>query len=104
MQFEIATVYAMANSIRTILMPFLIISYVFGLRIAGLSRSHLKLWFNLLYIVIVWLIYYFFLTSTLISSFNKYNSIEYQISYALELFTTLMSIVFGVYYDKVRKY
>jgi len=102
LQFGIATVYAMAKSIRTILKPFLIISYVFGSRIASLSRNYLKLWFSLLYILLVWIIFYFLLTSTLMSSSNKYNSVEYHLCYSLEFFITLLSVVFGVCHDKVK--
>jgi len=94
----------MAKNIRIILTPFLIMSYVFGSRIAGLSRNYLKLWFNILYILLVWLIFYFLLSSipTLKSSFEKSNSIEYYMCH-VEFFITLLSIVFGVYHDKVKK-
>jgi len=80
-------------------------SYVFGSRIAGLSRNYLKLWFSILYILLVWLIYYFLLSSissTLRSSFKKTDSTEYYMCH-VEFFITLLSIVFGVYHDKVKK-
>jgi len=93
----------MAKSIRIILTPFLIISYVFGSRIASLSRNYLKLWFSFSYILFVWMIFYFLLTSTLMSSSNKYNSIEYHLCYSLEFLITLLSVVFGVYHDKVKR-
>jgi len=98
-------VYAMVKNIRIILTPFLIISYVLGSRIAGLSRNYLKLWFSILYILLVWLIFYFLLSSipsTLRSSFIKSNYIEYYMCH-VEFFITLLSVVFGVYHDKVKK-
>ncbi|XP_011858625.1 PREDICTED: uncharacterized protein LOC105556160 isoform X2 [Vollenhovia emeryi] len=88
----------MTKSIRTILMPLLIINYAFGLRIVNLSR-HLKL-FTVLYMMLIWSIYYFFATSPLISSFFEYFPIQDNICYWLESFTTLLSIVFGVYHEK----
>jgi len=94
----------MIKNFRTILKPFLIINYVFGLRIANLSMNHSKLWFSLLYMLLVWLIYYFIATSPLIYSLQKTYPTEYHIIYLLEIFISLLSIVFGVYYDKVRKY
>jgi len=93
----------MTKSIRMILTPFLIISYVFGLRIASLSRNYSKLWFSFLYMMLIWLVYYFLATSWSIYSIIKSYRIEYNIWYLLELFTTLLSVIFNVYYDKVKK-
>jgi len=92
----------MTKSVRMILTPFLIISYVFGLRIAGLSKNYSKLWFSLLYMLFFWLIYYFLFTSKIMSSYRN-NNIKHQISYWMEFFTTLLSIVFGLYHNKVKK-
>ncbi|XP_071631947.1 uncharacterized protein [Temnothorax longispinosus] len=89
---------AMTKSIRMILMPFLVISYVFGLRIPNLfRRSRL---FNILYMLLVWSVYYFFSTSTLISTFYKFYPIEDRICSWAEIFVTLLSIVIGIYHDK----
>jgi len=102
LQFEIATVWAMTKSVRMILTPFLIISYVFGLRIAGLSKNYLKLWFSLLYMLFFWLIYYFLFTSKTMTSYRNDN-LKHQMCYWLEFFTTLLSVVFGVYHNKVKR-
>jgi len=93
----------MSKSIRIMLTPFLIISYVFGLRIAYLSKNYSKLWFSLLYMLLIWLVYYFLATSQLIKSVHKPYSIEHHIWYWLDFFTTLLSVIFNVYYDKVKK-
>lgn len=101
-QFEIAIliiVYAMSQSIRTTLTPLLMISYIFGLRIANLPIVHASLWFSLLYMLIVWVIYYFLLMSALVPFLKFYISIGYYICYLLELFTTLLSIVFEIYHN-----
>ncbi|XP_011868452.1 PREDICTED: uncharacterized protein LOC105562320 isoform X1 [Vollenhovia emeryi] len=90
----------MTKNIRTILMPFLTISCVFGLRIADLSVNHFKLWFSLLYILLVWLIYYFLSTCSLIYSVNNSYPIEYHICYWLEMLINFLSIVFGAYHNK----
>jgi len=103
-QFEIATVCTMNRSIRTILMPLLMISYIFSLRLTNLPLRHAKLWFNLLYMLTIWIIYYFLLMSVLIPYLKFYTSTEYHICYLLELFTTLLSIVFGIYHNEVSRY
>jgi len=93
----------MIRNIRTILKPFLMISYVFGLRIDNLANRS-RLWFSVLYMLLVWLAYYFFSTTALISSLDKIYLIEDRMCYWLEIFTTLLSIILGIYHDKVRKY
>ncbi|XP_071631946.1 uncharacterized protein [Temnothorax longispinosus] len=90
---------AMTKSIRTILTPFLIISYVFGLRIVNLSK-YSRLWFSVLYMLLLWSVYCILSTSALISSFNELYPIEDSIFYWLESYTTLLSIVFGIYHEK----
>jgi len=96
----------MNKNFRMTLKPFLVINYVFGFRIANLSMNHSKLfdWFSFLYMLLVWLAYYFIATSPLIYSLQKSYPTEYHIIYLLEMFISLLSIVFGVYYDKVRKF
>ncbi|XP_036140806.1 uncharacterized protein LOC114253850 [Monomorium pharaonis] len=89
----------MTKSINMILMPLLVVSYIFGLRIVNLS-GHTKLWFNILYMLLIWSIYYFFSTSALMFFFEKFHPIEDKISFRLEIGITLLTIVFGVYYDK----
>ena len=97
-QFEIKTICAMTKSIRTILTPLLIMSYVFGLRIV--ISNHSKLWFNAIYILLIWSIYCFLVsTYHTFNFFNKY--LEDNICYYLEFFTTLLSIAIGVYHNKV---
>lgn len=91
----------MTKSIRAILKPLLVISYVFGLRIANLSK-HLKL-FNILYMLLIWSLYYFAATSTLMSNFNERHPTEDVICSWYEILSTLLIIVFGLYHEKVRK-
>lgn len=102
MQFGTETVCTMTKNIRTILMPLLIVSYIFGFRIVTLS-SHAKLWFNILYMMLIWMIYYFFATCEVMSFFENLGHIEDNICFRLEIFLTILSIIFDVYYDKVRK-
>ncbi|XP_024871692.1 uncharacterized protein LOC112454484, partial [Temnothorax curvispinosus] len=90
----------MTKNIQTILTPFLTISYMFGLRIANLSTDLSKLWFSFLYMLLVWLIYYFLSTRTLVYSIHESYPIEYHICYWLEIFMTSLSIVFGIYHNK----
>jgi len=53
--------------------------------------------------MLIWLVYYFLVTSWSIYSVVKSYRIEYNIWYLLEFFTTLLSVIFNVYYDKVKK-
>ncbi|KAL0108826.1 hypothetical protein PUN28_014148 [Cardiocondyla obscurior] len=88
----------MSSGIRIVLKPILIINYVFGLRIAGLSSCS-KLWFNVLYILLLWSIYFNFLPSV-ISIYYKYHSpIEDRVFYVYEICTTLVSIAINIYYN-----
>ncbi|XP_011858627.1 PREDICTED: uncharacterized protein LOC105556163 [Vollenhovia emeryi] len=50
--------------------------------------------------LLIWSVYYFFATSTLITSFTMFDSAENNICTSLEFFVTLLSIVFGVYHDR----
>ena len=97
-QFEVKTICAMIKNIRTILTPLLIMSYVFGLRIA--KSNHSRLWFSVTYILLVWSVYYFLVLYVFIS-FYKYLSFMEKIGHCLETSVTILSIVFGIYYDKV---
>ncbi|XP_011868556.1 PREDICTED: uncharacterized protein LOC105562372 [Vollenhovia emeryi] len=90
---------ATTKSIRKILKPFLIISYVFGLRLANLS-SHAKLCLSVLYMLLVWCMYYFLSRTTIMSVFFERRSIGQHVCCALEILTTLLSIVLGIYHDK----
>jgi len=53
--------------------------------------------------LLIWLVYYFLATSQLIKSVHKSYPIEYHIWYSLEFFITLLSVIFNVYYNKVKK-
>ncbi|XP_011868557.1 PREDICTED: uncharacterized protein LOC105562374 [Vollenhovia emeryi] len=90
----------MSQSIWTILMPLLIISYVFGIRVATLPIGYARLRFRFLYMLIVWVIYYFLSISVLIPNLIKFYPTEFYFGYALEMFVTLLSIVFGIYYNE----
>ncbi|XP_070172340.1 putative gustatory receptor 28a [Polyergus mexicanus] len=95
----------MTKSIRTVLAPFLIISYVSGLRIIEFPVGHPRIWFSLLYMLLFWSIYFLFLKFIITSYFNnKHYTIEYHICIGLDILVTLLSIVFGVYHDKKFRY
>ncbi|KAL6267845.1 hypothetical protein P5V15_000917 [Pogonomyrmex californicus] len=89
----------MIKGIQMILSPLLKISYIFGLRIANLSKHHLKLWFSFLYMVLLW-IFYFFITYPLVYFIYKSYPLEYHICYTLEKFITFLTIAFGIYHEK----
>jgi len=98
-QFEIKTICAMTKSIHTILTPLLIMSYLFGLRIA--ISSHSKLWFSTIYILLFWSVYYF-LTLCAFTSFYEYLSFVENIGHRLEISVTILLIIgFGIYHNKV---
>lgn len=95
------------KSIREVLSPLLIISYMLGLRlwIIEFPISHLKWWINISYMLLFWSIYYFLLQFTVISyTTNISYSTEYLICFWLDIFITLLSVVSGVYHTKVRKF
>lgn len=99
------------KSIREVLAPLLIISYVCGLRLWIIELptfSRLRSWFSVSYMLLFWLIYFFFLKFTVKSYINDitvtYDSTDEVIYYWLEIFMTLLSVVFGIYHNKVRKF
>jgi len=101
-QFEIETVYMMTKSIRTVLTPLLIISYTSGLNIIEFPVGYPRIWFSLLYMLLFWSIYFFLFNSTILYYFNnEHYTIIYQIGTGLDILMTLLSIVFGVYHEKV---
>ncbi|KYM95507.1 E3 SUMO-protein ligase RanBP2 [Cyphomyrmex costatus] len=89
----------MTKSIRTVLSPLLLISSLCGLRIIEISAGYPKLWFSLLYIPLLWSVHCFFVINKGISYIPD-ESAEYIIYVSLNIFTTLLSIFFGIYYDK----
>lgn len=100
-KMQFAMVCTMTNNIRIILTPLLITSFVCGLRIIEFSTDYLNPWFSFIYMLLLWSIYYFLFSYTIIS-YITYNII-YHICLYLDFFVMLMSIAFGMYYDKVRK-
>ncbi|XP_029159994.1 uncharacterized protein LOC114931995 [Nylanderia fulva] len=92
------------KSIREVLSPLLIISYVLGLRlwIIELSIAHLRSWFGISYMLSFWLIYYIIFETKIISHINDdiHYSTEFLISFWIDIFITLLTIVFGTYYNK----
>jgi len=109
MQFEIETVYMMTKSIRTVLTPLLIISYVSGLSITEFPVGCPRVWFSFVYMLLFWLIYLFLLKSVIISYFNNehfnadyhiYHILDW-ISIGFDILLILLSIVSGMYYNKV---
>ncbi|XP_011050421.1 PREDICTED: uncharacterized protein LOC105143668 [Acromyrmex echinatior] len=89
----------MTESIRTVLSPLLLISSLCGLRIIEISTGYPKLWFSLLYIPLLWSIYCFFVIDKGIS-FIPDESADYIIYVSLNIFTVLLSIFLGIYYNK----
>ncbi|KAL6433827.1 hypothetical protein ACFW04_005809 [Cataglyphis niger] len=90
----------MIKSIRTVLAPLLIISYVSGLRIIEFPEGHSRVCFSILY-MLFWANYFFYLRFIIISYFtNAHYTIEYRICIGLDILITLLSIVLGVYHDK----
>ncbi|XP_067207716.1 uncharacterized protein [Linepithema humile] len=92
----------MTNSIQSVLSPLLIISYVCGLRIVELHLSYSRSWLNLLYILLLWSVYFFLLSYTIIIiiSYPVHYSTLYFICLLLNIFTTLTTVGSGVYNDK----
>ncbi|XP_025271363.1 uncharacterized protein LOC112639979 [Camponotus floridanus] len=91
----------MTKSIRTVLTPLLIISYVSGLSITEFPVGCPRVWFSLLYMLLFWPIFLFLFKSIIISYFNnEHYNIEYHICLGLDILITLLSIVFGIYHDK----
>ena len=88
----------MTKSIRSILTPLLIMSYLFGLRIA--ISNHLRFWFSAIYILLFWSVYYF-LTFCAFTSFYEYLSFVENVGHRLEIPVTILSIGFGIYNNKV---
>ncbi|XP_067207070.1 putative gustatory receptor 28a isoform X2 [Linepithema humile] len=94
----------MIKSIQTVLSPLLIISYISGLSIIEFPINSPHPWFGILYVLIFWSVYYFLLSTTVLLHFvNKPHYIEYYICLGLDLFTILVSVVFGIYHDKKFK-
>lgn len=93
---------AMAKSVQYILLPFLLISSICGLRIIELSAGHPKFWFSLIYIPLMWSVYCFIVIDTGISYISD-ESTDYIIYVSLNIFTVLLSILLGIYHDKVGK-
>jgi len=87
-------------SIRKILSPLLIISYVCGLRViefpAGVSRQ----WFSLLYMLLIWSLHTFVYIYRVMPYTSNYPTL-YHIWFEVNIFTAVLSIIIGLYYDKV---
>ncbi|XP_072767255.1 uncharacterized protein [Anoplolepis gracilipes] len=91
----------MTKSIRTVLTPFLIISYITGLRIIEFPVGHPRVWFSLLYMLQFWSIYFFLLKSTLSDYLTtKYYTTEYFICLGLDISIALLSIMVEIYHAK----
>ncbi|KAM0728351.1 hypothetical protein ACS0PU_005133 [Formica fusca] len=99
MQF--AMVCAMTNNIRIVLTPLLIICFVCGLKTIEFSTNHSRPWFSFMYMLLLWTVYYFLFSYTMIS--HIIHDTIYLICLYLDFSVVLMSIAFGIYYDKVRK-
>ncbi|KAL6422634.1 hypothetical protein ACFW04_010694 [Cataglyphis niger] len=89
----------MTKNVWTVLSPLLIINYVFGLKIIELPTGHPRLWLSFLYILSSWSLYFFLIWYTTTSFTNRFPSISHIFQY-LNYSTAMLSIVFGIYYDK----
>ncbi|XP_067207670.1 uncharacterized protein [Linepithema humile] len=90
----------MNKSVHTVLLPLLISNYVFGLKIVQLSTGHLRPWFGLIYILLLWLIYYCLRAHIIITYFD---SNVYVIFIGLPDLTVQLSVLFGMYHNKKFK-
>jgi len=88
-------------SIRKILSPLLIISYICGSRVVEFPAGFPRRWFGLLYMLLLWSLYNFALIYGVIP-YTIHYSVIYQICFALSMFIALLSIIFGMYHDKVK--
>lgn len=93
----------MTNNVRRALSPLLIISYVVGTRIVEFPAGNPRPRLGIPYMLLLWSIYHFLLACTVISYITHY-SIEYHICFWLNSFTVLLSIILGLYHDKVGKH
>jgi len=87
-------------SIRKILSPLLIISYVCGSRVIEFPTGVPRQWFGLLYILLVWSLYNFVFINVVILHMTHYSTL-YNIWYGINMFIALLSISLGIYHDKV---
>lgn len=102
-QCKLETMCTMIKNIQAVIAPLLIISYVCGLRIIVFSTDLPKLLFSLLYILFFWSAYIFLMISTIIPNLIIPYINEYYICLFLNHFITLLTVVFGVYYNEVRQ-
>ncbi|KAM0734578.1 hypothetical protein ACS0PU_011397 [Formica fusca] len=91
----------MTNNIRIVLTPLLITSFLCGLRTIEFPTYHLRPWFSFIYMLLLWSVYYFLFSYTIVS-YIPYNSMYY-ICLCLDFFVVLVSIAFGMYHDKKFK-
>lgn len=92
----------MAKSIRSLLSPLLIMSYVCGLRIVEFPTGHPRFWFSFLYILLLWSTFCFFVIDKGMPYIPDYSA-DYRIYVSLNIFIVLLSMLLGVYHDKVGK-
>jgi len=94
--------HAHIMSIRKILSPLLIISYICGSRVIEFSVSSVsRQWFNLLYMLLLWSLYnYAFIY--IVIPFTIHYTILYHIWFGTNMFIAFLSIIIGIYHDKVR--
>lgn len=84
---------------RELLSLLLIISYICGLRIIKFQVGDPKQWFSFVYMLLLWTFYSFIIIYTI--TYKTFFA-EYYVCIGLHIFTALISIVIGIYYDKVR--
>lgn len=90
----------MTKSIQTVLTPLLIISYASGLRIIEFPKGNPRIWIGLLYMLLFWSSYFLLLIPLIIHYDTEYFTI---MGISLDILIILLSIVFGVYHEKVCK-
>lgn len=98
-----AATSTMAHNIRTVLSPLFFISYVCGTRIFELPAGAPTPWLSRLYIVLLWSVYNFLLVHTNVYHIH-HNHVVYCVCFWLNISTVLLTIVLGMYHDKVGAY
>lgn len=91
----------MARSIRTVLSPLLIISYICGLRIVEYPVGRTRPWLSYFYILLLWSIYCFLMIDFILF-YIPHTWTRYKILILLHILTGFMSLFIRLYYDKVR--
>ncbi|XP_014472029.1 PREDICTED: uncharacterized protein LOC106743051 [Dinoponera quadriceps] len=89
----------MVKSIRVVLSPLLIISYVCGLRIVEFPMGYPRPWLSYLYHLLLWPTYCFLMTDIWIF-YIPHHWLFYNAFVALNILMALLTLFIRLYYDK----